>query len=512
MKLTAAIGCVGLLLCGCRLKSGEQPAQEDRPTEAEPEEVVLTHLPDTCLESVSALEYKITLLDSIHPGRIDDLKDLYAEAPGIMTFRGGPERALRAVELERQPDSLYVEWEFTTAADWRKTNLGSWGGGTGWTGQPLYVEWPDSHQMEIIFASLCGRVYSIDFETGDETRESIRINHPVKGTPTLDPTLNGLLYGGHGVRFGGLPWGQFVVDLRARVMTCNFGQDSKAWRPWNGNDSSPVRVGQFVFHPSENGTLYKRYVGDGEPVLHSTMQYRVKGAGAAGMEASMAAWRNYGYLADNHGNIVCVNLDTMQPVWRYNNQDDTDSTPVISHEGDRTYLYSGCEVDRKAGGNTCRLVKLDALTGELVWENCATSRKVTAGGHHYDGGYFSTPLLGTGVCEDLIFVNRVLNTRSLNGEFVAIEKETGKDRYRVPFGHYAWSSPVGFTSRDGKFTVVTGDGIGNMYMIDGETGRVLYKQHVGANFESSPIAVGNSVVLGSRGNKIFKLRLETCKR
>ena len=46
---------------------------------------------------------------------------------------------------------------------------------------------------------------------------------------------------------------------------------------------------------------------------------------------------------------------------------------------------------------------------------------------------------------------------------------------------------------------------GKMYIIRAKTGEVLIKKQVGMNFESSPVVVGNSVVIGSRGNTIYKV-------
>lgn len=495
-------------------------------TEEETIEVPAVELlnPDTCFASIQDINYRVDTFDVAHSGEVESFRDLFTDAPGILTFRGNPARNAMVTELERQPDSLCVEWTFITKTDNRKTSHGSWGGGTGWTGQPLYVEWPDSlashykalgtmkaeaGRREVIFASLCSQLYFVDFETGEPSREPIYVNHPIKGTPLIDPTLNGLVYVGHGVKADSAPWGQIVVDLEKHAIKQEFGVDRRAWRGWGAYDSSPLRFGSFVFRPGENGTLYKWLVSADTVTLHSTLRYRKKGAGAPGVESSMSVWRNYGYLNDNHGNVLCVNLNTLKPVWRYDNHDDSDGTPVVSVEGDSVFVYSGCEVDRKAAAACCHFVKLDAMTGAKVWEDTTTSRQAHALGKHFDGGYYATPLLGRGACEDLVFVNRVLNTKNLNGELVAFEKATGRQRYTVPLRHYAWSSPIGFVSKDGKFTIFTGDTAGNAYLIDGETGEVLYRQRVGSNFESSPIAVGNSVVLGSRGNKVFKMRLLT---
>lgn len=484
--------------------------------------------PDTSYSSIDVLDYEIECLDSMQSGILTDYSDRYQSSSGIFTFRNDIERSADFLKKERlvcmhQPDTIITEWIFSTNHGIPKTTYGTWGGGTGWTGQPLYVNWPDSifsfykqngtmrekaGNKEIIVSSLCGYVYFIDFETGDSSRDSIDIHHPVKGTAMLDPTLNGLLYVGHGVAANhNCPCGQVTIDLKKHSVTDIYPIDKKAWRGWNAYDSSPIRIGQFVFRPGENGTIYK-WLASSVPTLHSTLKFRVKGDNAAGIEASMAAWRNYGYVNDNHGNIICFNLDNLRPVWHYNIHDDCDCTPVISHEADGTYLYTGCEVDRTGVKGNCYFVKLNALNGELIWKVGKPCNKCSINGKHFDGGYYASPLLGRANCRELIFINRVLNTEKQNGELVAFDKSTGQEVYTTPLLHYAWSSPIGIESADGKFTLLTGDTAGRLYLIDGITGKIICSQLIGSNFESSPIIVGNRVIIGSRGSQIFKLRIE----
>lgn len=513
-----------LLGCGARRQAGNgggaQSAADSMAADSATRAEARRMLPDTAYGSVKDLTYEVDVFDSVTDGRLDDLSDPYESAPGILTFRGGPLRQARfGGRVKGRPGTIRVDWEFTTAYDGRRTKVGTWGGGTGWTGQPLYVEWPDScvrrfrrenvltadfDPQEIIVGSLASKVYFINFKTGKASRRAIDVGNPVKGTVSLDPSLNGNLYVGQGapaVR----PFGALVVDLHRHEVTHTFAEDPDAWRGWGAYDASPVRAGRFLFRPGENGTLYKFVVAPGGLKLHSTLRYRKNGR-APGMEASMAVYRNYGYTADNHGNLLCVNLNTMKPVWNYANHDDTDATPVIGVEDGRPYVYSGCEVDRQGSGHAY-FVKLDALTGERIWETATPGRRVDVDGKHFDGGFYATPLLGEGNCGDYVFANCVANTRNRNGEFMAIRRSTGEVAYRTPLKHYAWSSPVAFLNEKGEMFVFTADTFGNVYLIDGADGRILCSEHVGSNFESSPVVAGNSVVVGSRGQSIFKMTI-----
>lgn len=511
------------IIIGCGGKNSS--ADSDNATATTPDSISSTEakpiawLPDTVYESAKAVKYTIETVDTSVTGQLQSPDDLYHRAPGSLTFRHGAMRdADFGGRLPAAPTTFEIEWTFDTDEDYSASNYGSWGGGTGWTGQPLYIEWPDTclqkfkaagqqaAKHEIIVGSLSGRVYFIDYDSGKPSRDAINTRNPIKGTISLDPTLNGNLYVGQGVP-AHEELSALVIDLNKHSVTNRFGPDPKAQRRWHAYDSSPVRVAQFLFRPGENGTLYKFTVTPGNIRLHSALRYTVGGS-APGMEASMSVYLNYGFTADNAGNILCINLSTLQPVWRYKLPDDTDATPVVAKEADgNVYIYTGCEVEHD-GVTEATFVKLDALTGREIWKNHMPARRMNIGEKHFDGGYYATALPGRGNCSDLIFTNCVYNTDQANGSFVAFNRTTGQTAYTIPLHHYAWASPVGFTDPSDKFYIVTADCAGNVYLIDGIDGTVIHKASVGANFESSPVVAGNSIVVGSRGKTIYKLTIK----
>lgn len=512
-----------ILLTGACTRSDRKTASAAEADSASVDSATVTkelqRLPDTVFASVDAIKWNVSTADDAGDGHLNSLTDLYVDAPGHMTFRNS---ACRSADfggtVKGRPTTIEVDWSFRT--DFR----GTWGGGSGWNGQPVYVNWPDSlvsrfkmssavrltddfSNREIIVGSLAGIVYFINFDTGNASRQPIDITNPIKGSVSLDPTLNGNLYVGEGIP-SKRPFGALVIDLFSHSVSHTFGEDPRAPRHWGAYDSSALRVGQFLIRPAENGSLYKFEVMPGSLKLHSVLRYTFNGAGP-GMESSIAVYRNYGYIGDNHGNILCVNLDTMKPVWRYFIGDDTDASPVVQEEDGRAVVYTACEVDRTDGvGALARLCKLDALTGELIWANETPARMAVVNEKHFDGGYYATPLPGTGNCREMIFVSRVLNSRGNNGEFVAVDRRTGKEIYRTPLKYYGWSSPVGFMNEAGEMFVFAADCSGNVYLIDGKNGQIIYTARVGDNFESSPVVVGNSLVVGSRGDKIFKMTVK----
>lgn len=480
-------------------------------------------LPSDIQESAKkAVSYNVVLEDSAISGQLSSLRDLYEDIPGAFTFRKGSKRQANfGGKLEKTPKSFKIEWTFKTAENYRQTSVGSWGGGTGWTGEPVYVEWPDSclNKMksnnavypdfsgkEIIFGSLCGNVYFVDFSTGKPSRDPIVGLNPIKGSVSLDPTLNGNLYVGQGVPVE-RPFGAFMVDLYTNKKDFYRPEDPKAQRRWGAFDSSSVRVGQFLFIPGENGSIYKYLISPGNLKLHSILRYKVNGA-APGIEASMAVYSNYGFVADNHGNILAIDLESMNPVWHYALGDDTDSTPIIVEEDGIPYLYVGCEIDRQGTSGTANFAKLKATDGTEIWRKELPGKRYDINSKHFDGGFYSTSLLGSGNCKELIFAQCVRNTNHQNGEFIAFNRKTGEIKYQIPLNRYAWCSPVGFLDPADRLYIVTGDCAGNLYLIDGEKGEIIHEEKVGNNFESSPVVTGNSFVVGSRGNSIYKITLE----
>lgn len=470
-------------------------------------------LPDTAYASAAAVDYLVDEADTLlHP--LQYLDDLYDRTDRVMTFRKNLMRnADFGGRLDSVPHEIEIAWSFSTPWD---VEGSTWGGGTGWTGQPLYAHWTEEEMQqfpkdsltenfgaeEVMIGSLCGKAFFLNFNTGQQSRRPLDLHNVVKGTMSLDPQFM-TLYSGQGVSIGE-PLGCQAFDLLTHKRTF-FMNDPRAWRGWQAFDSSPIVAGGYLFWPGENGSLYKFERGEGGTLRRlATLRYRVNGA-APGIESSLCVYRNYGFFADNHGNIICVNLNTMRPVWHYANHDDTDGTIVCKEEKGVPYIYTACEVDRQGDNGICYFLKLNALTGTLVWELQIPCDRVTFPNKTLDGGMYSTPLLGTGDCEDMIFANICRNgASSSSGELTAISIADGSIRYTVPYSNFCWSSPVSLLTPDNQMYIVTGDASGYLYLIRGLTGEVIHKKLIGANFESSPIVVGNAVVVGCRGNKIYK--------
>ena len=499
-KTTISVLAICMVLAACTNgQKNECDEASDSLAVHEPTLEELT-LPDTAFASTEAVTFVVDIADS-SANNLKDFDDRYAKKDRVCAFRANLMRnADFGGRVEGEPDTVIVDWTFRTAEDYTQTNFGTWGGGTGWTGQPLF------DGTNIIVASLCGRIYFIDYKTGEAAREPLYAGNVLKGTPSLDPEYPNL-YVGHGVP-NHSPFGQEVYDLESYERTCFISRDTKAWRGWGAFDSSPIVAGGYLFWAGENGTIYKYVRAKGNLQRVAALRYKVGGR-APGMESSICVYRNYGFCSDNHGNILAVNLNTMRPVWYYNNHDDSDGTIVCREEEGTPDLYAACEVDKQGMNGTCHFVKLCALNGQLVWDCKIPCARIQLGEKILDGGVYCTPLVGSGDCEKLAFFNICRNSAApTRGEFVAVNTDNGTVVYSVPLRSWAWSSPIAFHNEEGKTYIFTGDASGNIYLIRGHDGKVLYTQRVGNNFESSPIAVGNTAVVGSRGNGIYKFSIK----
>ena len=95
----------------------------------------------------------------------------------------------------------------------------------------------------------------------------------------------------------------------------------------------------------------------------------------------------------------------------------------------------------------------------------------------------------------------------LGGRSLALDKESGKEVWSVPMTHYTWSSPVDIYTPQGKGYIVQCDSAGNMFLIDGASGKMLDAIRLEGAIESSPVVYDDIIVVGTRGQKIYGIRI-----
>ena len=189
----AALGATLLNSCGNGNKSNTAADSLSADTVPAPE-VPVEALPDTTYASADKVNARVTVIDTVTDPTVPPGSRLYELAEGnVLTFRNDPQRnAAFNGRVTGTPSDIVTDWTFTTQTDNRDTGVGHWGGGTGWTGQPLYVQWPDScvkafraqgvvnagfDGKEIIFGSLASRLYFVNPQTGTHRRGQSHQGH-----------------------------------------------------------------------------------------------------------------------------------------------------------------------------------------------------------------------------------------------------------------------------------------------------------------------------------------------
>ncbi|MBM3431805.1 MAG: hypothetical protein FJX92_02215 [Bacteroidetes bacterium] len=457
-------------------------------------------------------------------------------ANNIPAFRGGNFRnSPGRGQISGKPVGLQLVWSFNTRKssvqggnDGSKYSKIDWGGGTGWTGQPALIQWPramkdslrikdpaflnNDQAQEIIIGSLSGEIYFIDFATGKATRDPLAIDGPIKGSISIDPRLNGMLYVGQGIPKGNR-FGAYLIDMTKRQVNLHVnGRDSDASRDWGAFDSSPLLEDSSgtLFWPGENGLVYRINVQDkNKPFVEAKLKYDRPGMQRLGLEASMAAIGSYGFCADNSGNVLCIDLRTLKPVWQINNEDDIDASLVVDREDDRYYIYVGNEVDHRQPYALSSLRKLDARDGSIVWEVSRECAGHPMNGKENSGGMLATPLIGKQKGKDIAIAIFSRSARTRQSDLVAVDKKTGKELYTFRLDSYTWASPVDFYDKEGNMYLAFSDVYGTLYLLDGVTGQLIYKTKSGFTMESSPIIYNDRIVVGTRGSTVLSYKILT---
>ncbi|MDE5413182.1 outer membrane protein assembly factor BamB family protein [Alkalihalobacterium chitinilyticum] len=451
--------------------------------------------------------------------------ETYSEIKGILTFRGNHLRdAPTFGNVSEGLSFLDISWNFQTSSS------PNWGGGAGWTGQPVIIEWEDDVKqlmnlsqpfkereefVEVIQGSLDGHVYFLDLETGEPTRKPINVRNPIKGSVSVDPRGYPLLYVGHGIPQSGKIGFSIYSLIDGELLHFIPGIDPFAYREWGAFDSSAVvnRMTDTLYVGGENGLFYSlklhtNFDRQNEKIsIHPEtikLRYKVNGNQYQGIENSLAIYRNLAFFADNGGSVLAMDLTKNKPVWALGRSDDTDATIILEIEEDVPYLYTGTEVDKQGHNGKAMLRKINGLSGEIVWQKDYPAFFFDG----VNGGLLATPVMGKKDIEDLVIFTVARYKTMSGGVMVALDKQTGKEVWRWEMENYAWSSPVDVYSKSGTSYIVQADSVGNLHLLKGKTGELISTMNVGANIEASPAVFHDTLVVASRGGRIYGIKLK----
>ena len=469
-----------------------------------------------------------------------DAAEYAASVAGITTFGGNNWRntftyGQQAVNEGR----LTRDWEINLGSLETPEN-GTWTG-TGWTGQPLVIQWDETVLptlgvydvykategfTEVIYPAMDGKIYFMELTTGSETRAPIDLGQVIKGTAMLDPRGYPVLYIGQGIPTPTETIQTMGAWIRAISLIDNTeiwslgGRDPFSPRLWQAFDASPLldAATDTLLMLGENGVLYTCKLNTSYDPVAGTLalnpdqpeKYTYDGNNYGesdsrrwwGMEDSLTIWRNYGFFADNGGYLQCVDLNTLELLYVTDLTDNHDATLVLEEapEDGTVYLYSANTAEKQTvveGVGTAHHRKINALTGEIVWEQAYTAAQ--------GGGSVATPHVGEGDLKDLVIfacsdtqVN-VNGNAQYGGLLIARRKDTGEAVWQVEQTAGYWSSPVVIYDQNDKGYILQCDRNGILHMYEGLTGAEVCNVDLGSRVESTPVVYNNILVVGTRG-------------
>lgn len=466
-----------------------------------------------------------------------DLPERYTELEGIVTFRGDNFRSGAAYGTAAvSSKTLTKAWSKSTSG--LSDSDGIYWSGSGWTGQPLIVKWPEATRknisamydwarekeglVEVIYATLDGHVYFYELTSGEYTREPLNLGFNYKGAGALDPRGYPILYVGSGVDSVNGRSRVKVVNLIDNSVMFEFGHNETfANRGWHMFDSSPLVSAETdqLIYPGENGILYiihlntkyNEQTGELSVDPDNIVKWKYNGVRSGsrywlGVESSAAIINNYIFLADNGGNLMCLDLNTLELVWVQDVLDDTNCSPVVDVEDGHPYIYISTSFHygwRSYSTAAIPIFKINAETGEIVWRTDYTCYTV----QDLSGGVQGTIAVGKNKLSDMIFVPIARTPGASSGTLAALKKDTGEVVWEKETSMYSWSSPVDFYDADGNGYLLYCNSGFNMFLIDGKTGEQLDYMNLGGNIEASPAMYGNYAVVGTRAMRTYCIQV-----
>ncbi len=470
--------------------------------------------------------------------------DLYTQKKmGVLTFRGDNFRRNAAVgTLEAEATGLKKKWEVEGGSA-RGVNQTFYG--YGWPGQPAIVQWSkqvravsnlyESKQTkeklkEVIIAGQDGAIRFLDLDDGSITRNSIKLGYPMNGTPSL-----------HTVGQPYMSVGQFARKMKVKtgrigLRTYNLyntkelklidGSDSKHRRALNNNGSFQTsalydRTSDTMITAGNNGMVYLEALNSefdwkaGSMKVNlseTTMTSKAKGQKSTAqmaVESSLAAYDKYIFYADMGGVLRCVDTDTLQPVWAVATGDAVMAAVALDLTEDRELnLYTANMLaNRKKGSDQIQIRRYDALSGKETW--CMDVGVTKGKKDKADVGAKASPVIGQQKLKDLVYFTVTGLSEegrvklNLGGDeksaLIALNKDSGKIVWAMGMESRTESSPVAVYDKDGNGWIIQCAQDGNIYLVEGLTGRETGSLKLEAEIIASPAVYNDTMVIGTTG-------------
>ncbi len=428
----------------------------------------------------------------------------WGTVPGLTMFRGNPTRTWYGTG-PLSDTGLEQMWRYPDRPMCSSSSVGGeskvWCG-SGWTGQPVVWERPDGI-TEVIVGTYDRAVHFVDAATGADLRPPFPTGDIIKGSVTLDPDGYPIIY------FGSRDNKLRAVALDRDTPTELWSLDANAVKGiWNNDwDGNPVVADDLLFEGGENGwffvvELHRGYDAAGLVTIDPEIVFQmpawtddlVRRVGRnVSIENSVALFEDRVFFANSGGRVLGLDISRVREgeapvVLDYWVGDDVDASLVVDAEG---MVYVAVEEERKnqRSREVGQLVKLDPNRPDdpYLWG-------IPIPGGSDDGGVWATPALGDGF----------LYVATQPGELLAVDTVAGDVTWRDTIGWHAWSSPVlvGET-----LLVATCGGELRAYALDDPARpRPLWTVQVSPScIESTPAVWRGRVYVGARDGFLYGL-------
>ena len=380
---------------------------------------------------------------------------------------------------------------------------------------------------EVIVAGLDGRIYFLDLEDGQPTRDPINVGYPMKGSPSIHSLCYPMMTVGQYARKMASGTGKiglrFYNLMNQKQVYMIDGLDGDAERPYysvGAFDSSALvdRNTDTMVTIGTNGMLYVTKLNsklqsgefdltmDPESVVMKSRTKNQKNSYTA-VESSLAMYGSYVYYADMDGILRCVDTSTMTTLWAVDTGDAVQAAIALDMTQDgQLWLYTGNTLqNRKKGDAVIR--RFNALTGEESWafEVGVTTTK------NRISGVMASPVIGQNSLENLVYFTVTglskAGTENLLGEadkaaaavLLAMDKSTGEIVWKQELDSYSYSSPVAVYSDYGEGWIIQATGSGTVTLYNGLTGQMVSSLEVEGTIEASPAVYRDTLVIGTTG-------------
>lgn len=224
---------------------------------------------------------------------------------------------------------------------------------------------------------------------------------------------------------------------------------------------TPVVSGELVYIGGYNGRIYAYHTNS----LQMSWVYPVDGY-LQPVVGGLAVARDKVFFGCSDGKVYALEAGTNNKVWEFETADQVWSTPVI--EGNSLYVTS-------FDGT---LYVLDADTGKKLWD------------YQTEGAIAATPLIH----------NNTVYVGSFSRYLYAVDIDSHSLKWRFMGKNWFWARPV---AHGGLIYAPCLDG--KVYVIDEATGQQVAVHDLGSPVSSSPVLVGDLLILATRDGSVYSL-------